>query len=72
MRARLRSLGAVAAAHRSTSVLVGWVLLGALLPFVVLVPPLIPFQPQTLWIGGFANAGVFILLALGLNILVGL
>ena len=61
-----------AASHRSTSLLVGWALLGAGLPLIVLVPPLSTFQQQTLWLGGFANAGVFILLALGLNIVVGL
>jgi ABC-type branched-subunit amino acid transport system permease subunit len=43
-----------------------------MLPLVVLMPPLSTFQPQTLWVGGFANAGVFILLALGLNVVVGL
>jgi len=59
-------------AHRSISVLVGWALVGALLPVVVLIPPLSTFQSQGLWIGGFANSGVFILLALGLNIVVGL
>ena len=59
-------------AHRSISVLVGWALVGALLPLIVVVPPFSTFQPQSLWVGGFANAGVFILLALGLNIVVGL
>jgi ABC-type branched-subunit amino acid transport system permease subunit len=42
------------------------------MPLVVLIPPLSTFQAQSLWVGGFANAGVFILLALGLNIVVGL
>ncbi len=69
---RFARLSAFPRAHRSISVLVGWALVGALLPVIVLVPPLSTFQPQTLWIGGFANAGVFILLALGLNIVVGL
>jgi len=58
--------------HRSIAVLGGWVLVGALLPVLVLVPPFSTFQEQSLWLGGFANAGVFILLALGLNIVVGL
>ena len=65
-------LVALIRAHRSISVLVGWALVGALLPFIVLVPPFSTFQAQSLWIGGFANSGVFILLALGLNIVVGL
>ena len=68
----LARVSELAISHRSMSVLVGWALVGALLPMIVLVPPLSTFQAQTLWIGGFAYAGVFILLALGLNIVVGL
>jgi ABC-type branched-subunit amino acid transport system permease subunit len=62
----------LASAHRSSSVLLGWAIVGAGLPLLVIVPPFSAFQPQGLWVGGFANAGVFILLALGLNIVVGL
>ena len=51
--------------HRSTSVLVGWALVGALLPVIIQIPPLSTFQPVDVWVGGFANAGVFILLAMG-------
>src|SRR6476646_7810040 len=65
-------ISAYVATHRSTSLLVGWALLGAGLPLIVLVPPLSTFQQQTLWLGCVANAGVCILLALGLNIVVGL
>jgi ABC-type branched-subunit amino acid transport system permease subunit len=61
-----------ASEHRSISVLLGWAIVGSLLPLFVLVPPFSTFQPQELWVGGFANSGVFILLALGLNIVVGL
>lgn len=68
----LAPLSDFATRHRSISLLLGWAVLGAALPLIVLVPPLSTFQPQTLWLGGFANAGVFILLALGLNIVVGL
>jgi ABC-type branched-subunit amino acid transport system permease subunit len=68
-RARLTTL---TAQHRSIAILVGWVLVGTLLPVLALVPPFSTFQQQSLWLGGFANAGVFILLALGLNIVVGL
>jgi ABC-type branched-subunit amino acid transport system permease subunit len=60
------------AEHRSISVLLGWAIVGSLLPLVVLVPPFSVFQAQELWVNGFANTGVFILLALGLNIVVGL
>jgi branched-chain amino acid transport system permease protein len=35
------------------------------------VPPLDSFQPQIVWIDGFAVSGIYILLALGLNIVIG-
>ena len=65
-------LTGVAGAHRSMSVLIGWALVGALLPLIIQIPPFSTFQRSSDWIGGFSNAGVFILLALGLNIVVGL
>jgi ABC-type branched-subunit amino acid transport system permease subunit len=70
-RARAR-LSELSGAHRSISVLVGWALVGALLPVIIQLPPFSTFQQTDSWIGGFSNAGVFILLALGLNIVVGL
>jgi ABC-type branched-subunit amino acid transport system permease subunit len=70
--AGLGSLRRFATEHKSLTILIGWALVGGLLPVLVLVPPFSSFQPQTLWLGGFSNAGVFILLALGLNIVVGL
>jgi len=63
---------AFASRHQSVSVVVGMAITSAILPLVVLVPPFSAFQPQSVWIDGFANAGVFVLLALGLNIVVGL
>ena len=36
------------------------------------MPPFSVFQTQDVWLSGFSNAGVFVLLALGLNIVVGL
>jgi ABC-type branched-subunit amino acid transport system permease subunit len=72
MRQARARLSALASAHRSLSVLVGWALVGAILPVLVLVPPFSGFQPQSVWMQGFANSGVYILLALGLNIVVGL
>ncbi len=62
----------LARAHRSTSILISWAIVAAVLPLIVLVPPLSAFQGQRLWVDGFAYSGVFILLALGLNIVVGL
>ncbi|MBA2720565.1 MAG: branched-chain amino acid ABC transporter permease [Chloroflexi bacterium] len=58
--------------HRSTSILLGMALVGVLLPLIALVPPFNIFQNQSVWVSGFSNAGVFVLLALGLNIVVGL
>lgn len=72
MRTAWARLSELAGAHRSISVLVGWALVGALLPVVIRLPVLRDFQQPEVWIGGFSNAGVFILLALGLNIVVGL
>jgi ABC-type branched-subunit amino acid transport system permease subunit len=70
--ARTGRLFRLASDHRSTSVLIGWAVVGTLLPVIVQIPPFSSFQPASVWMGGFANAGVFILLALGLNIVVGL
>ena len=68
-RARLAQL---ASSHQSVSILIGWALIGALLPVLIQIPPLSTFQTTSSWLGGFSNAGVFILLAMGLNIVVGL
>jgi ABC-type branched-subunit amino acid transport system permease subunit len=69
LRERIR---AFSSRHRSLSVLLGMAITAAVLPLVVLVPPFSAFQGQLAWIDGFTNAGVFVLLALGLNIVVGL
>ena len=58
--------------HRSMSVILGMALVSAFLPIIVTLPPFNAFQTQTAWVDGFTNAGVFVLLALGLNIVVGL
>ena len=58
--------------HQSLAVLVGVALVGAFLPVVVGVPPFSGFGNQNDFLDGFANAGVFVLLALGLNVVVGL
>ena len=72
LRASWNRISGAAGSHRSITVLVSWALVGAILPLIVLVPPFSSFDRQTNWVNGFANAGVFILLALGLNIVVGL
>ena len=68
-RERIRAFAGV---HRSTTIIAGMALVGAFLPVLASIPPFSVFQSQTVWLSGFSNAGVFVLLALGLNIVVGL
>ncbi len=58
--------------HRSISIVIGMILVTILLPLIVLLPPFSTFSRQAVWIDGFAISGVFVLLALGLNVVVGL
>jgi ABC-type branched-subunit amino acid transport system permease subunit len=57
--------------HQSLSIVIGLALFATALPFIVLLPPLNGFGTQKDFIGGFADAGVFVLLAIGLNVVVG-
>jgi len=57
--------------HHSVTILLVWLVIGVSLPLVVLIPPLSTFQGQIVWVDGFAISGIYILLALGLNIVVG-
>jgi ABC-type branched-subunit amino acid transport system permease subunit len=68
LRARIGELGA---RHRSFSVIIGMALVAAILPVLAVLPPFSSFQTQNAWMDGFTNAGVFVLLALGLNLVVG-
>ncbi|MET1231985.1 MAG: branched-chain amino acid ABC transporter permease, partial [Candidatus Limnocylindrales bacterium] len=63
---------AFAGRHRSMSIIVIMALITALLPLLAVVPPFSVFNKQTIWIDSFATAGVFVLLALGLNLVVGM
>ncbi len=58
--------------HRSLSVIVGMTIVAAILPLIVLVPPFNSFSGQAVWMDGFTIAGIYVLLALGLNIVVGM
>lgn len=58
--------------HRSLSVLIGMSIVAVLLPVLVLLPPFNSFSAQGVWIDGFTIAGIYVLLALGLNVVVGL
>jgi ABC-type branched-subunit amino acid transport system permease subunit len=68
-RDRLRSF---ADSHRSIAIAIGMAIVATILPFIVLLPPFSSFNSQNGWIDGFSIAGIYILLALGLNIVVGL
>ncbi len=68
LRARLR---ATSSRHRSWCIIFGMAAVGAILPVLAVVPPFSSFQTQNAWMDGFTNAGVFVLLALGLNLVVG-
>jgi ABC-type branched-subunit amino acid transport system permease subunit len=64
-------VGAFGSRHRSITIMVGMAIVGAVLPVLAAIPPFSSFQPTNAWIDGFTNAGVFVLLALGLNLVVG-
>jgi ABC-type branched-subunit amino acid transport system permease subunit len=67
-RPRLRK---AAREHRSWTIVISMAIGAVLLYFWAAFPPFSFVQSQNTWISGFVNAGVFILLALGLNIVVG-
>jgi ABC-type branched-subunit amino acid transport system permease subunit len=58
--------------HRSISVILAMALVTVILPLLVLLPPLSGFNRQGVWIDNFNGAGIYVLLALGLNVVVGL
>jgi ABC-type branched-subunit amino acid transport system permease subunit len=57
--------------HQSISITLLTMIAAGVLPFIALVPPFSSFGTQRDWVDGFANAGVYMLLALGLNVVVG-
>jgi len=58
--------------HRSLTILVGMSLVALILPVLILVPPFSSFSAQNVWLDGFTVAGIYVLLAMGLNIVVGM
>jgi ABC-type branched-subunit amino acid transport system permease subunit len=68
IRARIRDFSD---RHRSTTVIVGMVLFALILYFWSAFVPFSLFQRQNAWVSAFVNAGVYVLLALGLNVVVG-
>ncbi len=58
--------------HQSLTITIAMIVVAALLPLLAIVPPFNGFGRQNDFLFGFADAGVFVLLALGLNVVVGL
>jgi branched-chain amino acid transport system permease protein len=71
-RQQVDRINAFTAKHRSISVMVFMTIVSAVLFIWSAYPPFSFFQAQNAWVGGFVNAGVYILLALGLNVVIGM
>ena len=67
-----RSLNAFGTDHRSVSVMVGMLLVTLTMLVLPRFPPLSLIQQAGPWYDSFANAGVFVLLAMGLNVVIGM
>ena len=68
-RARVRD---TADRHRSASVIVGMLIVTVLMIFLPKYPPFTFILREQSWFDAFANAGTYVLLAMGLNVVVGL
>jgi ABC-type branched-subunit amino acid transport system permease subunit len=68
-RARLRGF---AEAHRSATIVISMIVASILMIVLPKVPPLSLVQNEAPWFDAFANAGVYVLLAMGLNVVIGL
>jgi ABC-type branched-subunit amino acid transport system permease subunit len=71
-RLRLNRLRDASDSHRSLTIVVAMALTTVFMYFLPLIPPLNVVQPPGPWYDSFANAGVFVLLAMGLNIVIGM
>jgi ABC-type branched-subunit amino acid transport system permease subunit len=58
--------------HRSTTILAGMVLITIAMTILPKLPPLVYIQFEDPWYDAFANAGIYVLLAMGLNVVIGL
>jgi branched-chain amino acid transport system permease protein len=65
-------LNHAASEHRSTTVMVGMLIATLLLLVLPRIPPLNLIQEIGPWYDSFANAGVYVLLAMGLNVVIGM
>jgi ABC-type branched-subunit amino acid transport system permease subunit len=69
MRNRLRD---ASDSHRSLTIVVAMAITTVLMYILPVLPPLTVIQSQGIWYDSFANAGVFVLLAMGLNVVIGM
>ncbi len=60
------------AGHRSITIILAMSVVAVALPLIVRLPPLSGFSNPNVWASSFTVAGIFVLLALGLNVVVGL
>lgn len=58
--------------HRSTSVIASMLIITLLMIVLPKIPPFSGILSEQSWYSSFANAGVFVLLAMGLNIVIGM
>jgi ABC-type branched-subunit amino acid transport system permease subunit len=58
--------------HRSTTIIISMAVVALLMIVLPKVPPLSFIQREQAWFDSFANAGVLVLLAMGLNVVIGL
>ncbi len=68
-RARLRDW---TDAHRSTTIIIAMAVITVLMYVLPQFPPFSAIQQPGTWYDSFANAGVFVLLAMGLNVVIGM
>jgi ABC-type branched-subunit amino acid transport system permease subunit len=69
---RRASIRTYASQHRSITIITVMSIVSVVLFFWSAYPPFSLLLPQNAWIGAFVNAGVLILLALGLNVVIGM
>jgi len=58
--------------HRSATILISMSVVGILMSVLPQVWPLAGIQNKEPWFDAFANAGIYVLLAMGLNVVIGL
>src|SRR5258707_1870390 len=72
LRALLSQVRDASDSHRSLTIVVAMAITTALMYVLPGLPPLSIVQGSNIWYDSFANAGVFVLLAMGLNVVIGM